>query len=178
MEAVESEIRQGQLGLNPDLAKVYRHRSYFSRDRAKNIVTDISVEFHRAGAGFPFLVWVWECKDYSEKVPVNDVEEFHAKLEQIGVHKTKGTIVCPNGFQDGAIEYATSKGIGLARWLPDGSMIRLLESLRAPTTDDIRRGLSESNTQHLESMFYSLGTDGQGTMVFNKFIESELAELK
>jgi hypothetical protein len=38
-------------------------------------------------------VWVFECKDYTGRVPVDDGEEFHAKLQQSGEDNTKGTFV-------------------------------------------------------------------------------------
>ncbi len=82
-DSLEAEIRRGDLGLVPRLTKIFHHKAYYSRDRNSEIVTDFSGELFRKDATDPFLVWGWECKDYSYKVPVDDVEEYHPKLEQI-----------------------------------------------------------------------------------------------
>lgn len=98
---------------------------YYSKDRGAEIEFDISVEKYLANLDKskdikPSIIIVIECKDYSNGIPVDDVEEFHAKLQQIGADNTKGMIITRNGcFQKSAISYAESKGIALARILPD-----------------------------------------------------------
>lgn len=57
-------------------------------------------------------------------MPVDDIEEFHAKLEQIGPDRTKGTMITHSRYQESTIEYATAKGIGLTH-LIDGNKIRV-----------------------------------------------------
>lgn len=141
-EAVEDELEKGDLGLNPANAKVLRKPSYFSRDRNKPIVFDVSIEVRHKGATEPYWIWVLECKNYSHNVPVDDVEEFHAKLEQVGADRTKGTIITPIGFEQGAIEYARSKGMGLWRYIPQGSLVRLMEDSNGATDQDIMCALS------------------------------------
>lgn len=98
---LEGELSQGDLGLDPALAQIFHRKRYFSRDRERNIIMDVSLEFYRKRSSEPYFVWILECKNYSTLVPVDDIEEFHAKLEQVGVHKTKETVVCRNGFQKG-----------------------------------------------------------------------------
>lgn len=114
-EAVEELLESGKLGLKPECCKVFLNKKYFSKDRNKKIVTDVSIELIPPGTSQPSLVWIWECKDYSGAVRVNDIEEFHAKLEQIGSDKTKGTMITTGYYQESTIQYALSKGIGLTR---------------------------------------------------------------
>ena len=75
----------------------------------REIKVDVSFNYDIAGANLLFLV---ECKCYSHKVPVDDVEEFHSKLDDIGAHK--GILITTRGFQDGAIKTARGRGIALA----------------------------------------------------------------
>src|SRR4051812_36597000 len=117
---IETELARGDYGLDPALAKVRRGPLYFSRDRNKNIRFDVSIEVRRRGAVDPYLLWVWECKNYTHKVPVDDAEEFHAKLAQIGADRTKGTMITPVGFDSGTVAFSRSKGIGLWRYVPPG----------------------------------------------------------
>ena len=66
-DAVEAELAGGSLGLSLHLAKVRRKPSYFSRDRKKDIVFDVSVEVFRKDATEPYWIWVWECKNGCER---------------------------------------------------------------------------------------------------------------
>lgn len=163
--ALEAQLIQGTLGLDPALATVRRKPSYFSSDRKKDIVFDISIEVCRKGVSVPYLVWVWECKNYSHTVPVDDAEEFHAKLEQVGADRTKGTMITPIGIDKGTIEYARSKGIGLWRYIPQDSLVCLMEDRRGVTDDDILNALTTAETTGFRfyGFFYGLTCDGQLT---------------
>jgi len=173
---LEYEISQGDLGINPQLTKVFLHKGYWSRSREKPITMDVSVELYRRGATEPYLVWIWECKDYQHRVPVDDVEEFHTKLEQIGLHKTKGTVVSRNGFQESAVKVAEAYGIGLARILPDGSVIRLIEAYVEPTVsrEFVVFGLTQPDTTQLTTMFYGLSSSGRGVTEVRHLIALEV----
>jgi hypothetical protein len=48
-------------------------------------------------------------------VPVNDVEEFFAKVQQVAAAKAKAVMVTNNSFDRGTLEFARAKGIGLLR---------------------------------------------------------------
>ncbi len=173
-ELLEVELAQGRLGISQDTAKVYHHKSYYSSDRGSEIEIDVSIEVSRPNANEPFFIWAWECKDYHDSVPVGDIEEFHSKLEQIGLHKTKGTVVCRHGFQKGAINFAEAKAIGLARILPDGSIIRLREAAQTVTKSFIEFGLIEQDSEKLESMFYGFSSSGHSFIDFSEMISFEL----
>jgi len=174
---LEAELNRGALGIVPKSARVFSRKSYPSLYRHKPIIVDVSLELYRPGAEEPFLIWVWECKNYKHPVPVGDIEEFHAKLEQIGLYKTKGTVACRNGFQRGAISYASVKGIGLARVLSDGSIIRLREAIRKVSKNSIELGLTEPDTRQLESMFYGISSSGQGVTSFSEMTLIEINEV-
>jgi hypothetical protein len=175
-DEVETELIQGNLGLDPSLACVLRKPSYFSRDRQKNIVFDVSIEVRRRGAVEPYWIWVWECKNYSHTVPVDDVEEFHAKLLQIGPNRAKGTMITPTGFGSGAIEYAKSKGIGLWRFVPSGSLVLIMEDKREATEAEIIRALTTQDTTKFRDYgsFYALTCTGHLTTDRTLLIKHEL----
>src|SRR4029077_6139621 len=106
-------LRAGMLGVHADSATVYHRKKYYSEARKADITVDVSIEVIMAGTERPFLIWIWECKDYSRSVGIDDIQEFDAKLQQIGANNTKGTVITRRGFQRSAIEYAKSRGIGL-----------------------------------------------------------------
>lgn len=123
---------------------------YFSKARNAEIEFDVSVEKFLENPKLhkdlkPSLIIVIECKDYKNPVSVDDVEEFHAKLEQIGADKTKGIIITREAtYQKSAITYAKSLGITLARILPD-SQIEYVFYHRMPW--EYERLMKEENSQ-------------------------------
>ena len=171
---VGRELALGSFGLNAELARVRRKPSYYSRNRQKDIVFDVSVEVTCRGATEPFIVWVLECKKYGHKVPVDDVEELHAKLEQIGADKTKGTVVTTVGFDSGTIEYSRSKGIGLWRYNSGGEIVYVIQSQEL-----IRRvilsGLEDDCG--FTPRFFGLTSDDQPSIELVGTIRWELASL-
>ena len=88
---------------------VHHQRVYTGRISQREIKIDVSFNYQVAGADLLFLV---ECKCYAHSVPVDDVEEFHSKIDDIGAHK--GIMVTTVGFQDGAVKTARGRGIALA----------------------------------------------------------------
>jgi hypothetical protein len=175
-QALEEELSSGRLGIIPNRATVRCKPAYYSRDRQKDIVFDVSVEVFRGDAAEPFLIWVWECKNYDHVVPVDDAEEFHAKLEQIGADRTKGTMISPNGFARGTVEYARSKGIGLWRYVPPGSLLCLMEDSRGVADSDILRALTVPDTSKFRcyGLFYGLSCHGALTTDREGLIRAEL----
>lgn len=181
MNLVDRKLKEEEFGISPKQAKVLHKPAYYSRDRQKNITFDVSIEVYRKGAETPYWVWLWECKNYSHKVPVDDVEEFHAKLNQVGANRTKGTIITPGGFDEGAYEFARSKGIGLWRWIPDGvPVIRLDTGFDSWSEEVIVCGLTNEITNGFpdDDFVFALTTDGQFTTGCSNLITLEFADVQ
>ena len=119
----QKSLRNDRLCASPRSAKIFRKKAYYSRDRQAQIVTDVSIEAFLPERERPSLVWIFECKDYAGSIPVDDIEEFHAKLQQIGEDNTKGTFVTSGALQRSALAYAQAKGIGVIRLLPGEQII-------------------------------------------------------
>ncbi|MCH1981229.1 restriction endonuclease [Ruminococcus sp. OA3] len=123
--------------------KVHKKAKYYSRDREANIECEISVEKYLENPDLkqglrPALIIVIECKDYSGPVSVDEVEEFHAKLQQIGPDNTKGVMITSKGtFQKSALKYASAKGIALARILPDDQVQYIMYEITAPAISNL-----------------------------------------
>lgn len=132
--AVKTMIESGELGLTSECSRVYKHKKYYSAARRSDIVADVSVEITSRGADRPFFIWVWECKNYKQPVPVDDIEELHAKLEQIGADKTKGTLIATGHFQKSSIAYAESVGIDIARFTAEKKWFISTARVRARST--------------------------------------------
>jgi hypothetical protein len=113
-ELLQSEIDAGRFIATRECCRVFRKKGYHSKDRETNIVFDLSVEISLPGAEAFSVLVVVECKNYSSSVGVGDIEEFESKLRQ--VNASKGILVSTAEFQSGAIAFARSKRIGLARY--------------------------------------------------------------
>src|ERR1017187_787106 len=87
---------------------------------------DVTARFTQLGADFLVLV---ECKDHARPVGREDVQVLADKLRAAGAHK--GMLFSTNGFQRGAIEYASSRGIALVRFL-EGDLTYETRALRSP----------------------------------------------
>jgi len=99
-------------------SKILRKKAYYSKDREAEIVFDISIETYLPGATDYSLLTLIECKHYNTSVPVNDIEEFAAKVNQVGQHNTKAILIANSNFQSGAEKFSKSQKIALARVNP------------------------------------------------------------
>lgn len=129
-------ISGGHLGLSADNTAIFLNKKYHSRQRRASIEADISIELYREenGAKKVVFVWLWECKFISEggrRVHVGAIEEFSSKLEQVGRHNTKGTVITNSAFQKSAVSFAKSERIDLCRLDPPSRNIEFLHGHEA-----------------------------------------------
>lgn len=113
-DLIENAIKNNELGVSQSTAKVYRKKGYYSKDREKDIIFDLSIEIWPQKAKRYTLLYLIECKSSnSKKVPVDDVEEFYSKIIQVAGVNVKGVMISDNSFQTGAINFAKNKGMML-----------------------------------------------------------------
>lgn len=157
---IKEEISEDRFFVNKKHCKLFKKKGYFSKDREKNRVFDISIEVFLPGhKTFSFLILI-ECKNYNHPVPVDDIEEFHGKIQQVAGVNVKGIVISTNSFQDGAFKFAKSKGMGLARyfdrselnWILDRSPSSLLST--NPTFNKWNTASQGLFIESFESRFY------------------------
>ena len=125
-DSISRVLAQDRLGLSPTHATVHWRKPYFSRDRGSDIIVDVSIEVWLPGASNYSFLWVCECKDYTGRLAINEVEEFKAKLDQIAGANKKGILAISGAVQRSAFNYARSQGIGILRLLPDDQIVHKL----------------------------------------------------
>jgi hypothetical protein len=136
-DAITHVLAQDGLGLSPKHATVHWRKPYFSRDRDADIIVDVSIEVWLPGAPNYSFLWVCECKDYTGRLAINEVEEFKAKLDQIAGVNKKGILAITGALQRSAFNYARSQGIGVLRLLPDDQIVHKLHMSRAEREDRV-----------------------------------------
>src|SRR4051794_10191796 len=77
-------IEEGQTPFPPENCEIFHQKGYYSKDRGGSIKFDVSIEIRFPGRPDPAIIYIIECKDLNTQVSIADVEEFWAKLQQIG----------------------------------------------------------------------------------------------
>jgi Zn-dependent peptidase ImmA (M78 family) len=137
---LEEEVATNRFFVRPECCALFHKRAYYSRDRQANIVFDIAIELSLPGSLEPSMLCLIECKNYNHPVPVDDVEEFFAKVQQVAAARAKAIMVASSAFQRGALDFARSKGIGLVRAFPESRFKWVLH--RSPASFDMARARS------------------------------------
>lgn len=128
----QTEIEADRFWAKKENCKIFWKKGYYSKDRERDIVFDVSIELYMPGAEEYSSLVLIECKNYTHPVPVDDVEEFFAKVQQVGAANSKAILASTASFQSGACSFAKSKGIGLMRYFSADNF--KWELMRSPST--------------------------------------------
>jgi hypothetical protein len=152
-----TQIEDEQFHVRSSCCKVFHKKGYYSRDRDSEIEFDVSIEIYLPGATEYSEVWLIECKNYSHSVPVNDVEEFFAKVQQVSPTSAKPVMASNAAFQSGALNFAKAKKMGVLR-LFNASHAKW-ELYRSPSTSAVTasEGASEKILEGLTSQQFNGG---------------------
>lgn len=172
---VQRYVAGGVSFLNPRWCQFFQKKRYFSKDRNSEIEVDVSVESYSVDATEWSLLLVIECKNYTHSVPVDDVEEFVAKLDQIAGKNVKGALFSTAGFQKSALEYSKSKGIALVRILPEGQVEWILRRTPSAVPVDRRK---EHRDKQIEEALTTVEYVGQSEFLFGCIQDIKSTSLK
>lgn len=114
-ELFSDMLKNEDLYISGKNSKIFKKKPYYSKTRDGNIITDISIETYLPGVDDYSILTIIECRNLSKTVPIDDIEEFDSKLNQIGEHNTKGILISKLGFQRSTLTFAKSKKISLVR---------------------------------------------------------------
>jgi Zn-dependent peptidase ImmA (M78 family) len=137
------EISEDRFWARKDCCRLFRKKRYYSKDRQTDIIFDIAIEVIIPGEKEYSLLILVECKDYSTRVPVNDVEEFWAKISQVAGANVKGILASRSPFPDGAFRFAESKGLAIVRQSSTGGLKGVLKRSASWSGSDIRADARE-----------------------------------
>ena len=111
LEIIKKVIEDEQLGHSSNYLKIYSHKEYYSQLRKANIKFDLTIEVWPPGASRYVLIYIIECKDYNQRVPVSKIEDFHSKILQISGVNAKGIFISNSPLQKGGLNIAESVGM-------------------------------------------------------------------
>lgn len=168
---IERQITEGRFWARPECCRIFRRKGYYSKDRQKDIIFDVSIEITLPGEDSYSVLVLIECKDYSNTVPVNDLEEFWAKIEQVAGANVKGVVASTAAFQEGGLRYAESKGFGILRHFGQGEFKWVLKrsaswsgSDSRAESRDVRRAMT---AEHYVSDYYDFCFFAKGTFTYS-----------
>lgn len=161
-DLIKGEMEGGRFYVNKDFGRIFKKKGYYSSARKKEIIFDVSIEVWMPGCDtYSFLILI-ECKNYGGQVPVGEIEEFHAKLQQVAGANVKGILASSNSFQEGTRNFASSEGYALLRCF-EGDEFKW-DLPRSPSASlgfglsdlmDIVKGVSdESYKSHLYDLYF------------------------
>lgn len=110
---LQDEVEKGTIPIFLQCCKFQRKPKYYSKDREKPIEFDISIEVTPVGAENYQLLYIAECKNYSGKISIDNVEEFVEKVNQVSGKNVKAVFVFSGELQSGVQTYAKNKGVML-----------------------------------------------------------------
>lgn len=150
---IKNAIEKDEFGISPKHSKVFLKKGYFSPLRNGDIIFDLSIEIWLPNAEKYSILYLIECKDYTnKKIPVDDVEEFITKINGVAGlgHCVKGVFISNNSFQSGAIEIAKRTGLMLIEVTSENELaIKLHRAERINTETD-------ESDKEIESFLFSV----------------------
>ena len=162
---LKSEIDAGRFFAKRECCRIFRKKAYYSKDRESNIVFDVSIEISLPDAEEYSVLVLVECKNYAHAVPVDDIEEFFIKTQQVGAANTKAIAISTNSFQSGALTFAKSKKIGLARYFAP-------QELKWELRRSASAGLVDFDDSANQEVFAALSQEGYRSSVFDFFMQA------
>ena len=106
---------EGFLGTTKKYSKVFKHKKYKCAATDREIDFDITIETynHQANSDEWSSLIILECKNYSQKVDIADLDEFTAKMNSISRSGIKGCMVSTVGYSRTEIDQAKKDHIAL-----------------------------------------------------------------
>lgn len=104
------------MGVTKKYSKIFKHKKYKCVGTDRKIDFDITIETYNSEKkdGEWSSLIVLECKKYSQKVDIADLDEFTTKMKKISESGIKGVMITTKGYSRTGIEQARKDHIALA----------------------------------------------------------------
>lgn len=173
LEIIKKVIQEEQLGHLSKHLKIFtkKDKSYYSSLRKKDIFFDITIEVWPPGATRYSLIYIIECKSYSKRVPVDDIEEFYSKIQQVSGVNVKAIFISNAPLQEGGFNVAESIGMMVIQGESANNYnIILHKATRQWAVEDQNCLPFITATLHAASL-------GEGDKLIEKLIDRKLTEI-
>ena len=109
---IKQELENGNLGLIPNLCKIYMNKKY--KGKYREVEIDVSIEvFNKNFPNKPSFYYLIECKNNKRPVDASKIETFRQQFFGITNGNGKAIFASTSGFSKDATSQAVGLGIGL-----------------------------------------------------------------
>lgn len=109
---IKQELENGNLGLIPNLCKIYMNKKY--KGKYREVEIDVSIEvFNKNFPNKPSFYYLIECKNNKRPVDAPKIETFRQQFFNITNGNGKAIFASTSGFSKDATSQAVGLGIGL-----------------------------------------------------------------
>lgn len=143
-KVIKNLLEKDDLPISSKRSLVFQKKGYYSKVRGANIIFDITIETYLPNESEYSSLWIIECKDYKQAIPVNRIQTFKTQIDEVAGHK--GVFISTSKYQKGAIDTAKSYGIGLAIMQPNESLYWQVKRIDS--------GQKSYGNEELENIFY------------------------
>jgi Zn-dependent peptidase ImmA (M78 family) len=139
----------------------------FSRDRKKDIIFDLTIEVWPPNADRYSMIYIIECKDYKNRVPISKVEDFHSKIQQVTGVNVKGIFITNSPLQEAAYNFAESKGMMVIQ--ADATNTRIVLYRKSRVEEDFKIPLISDS---INTIFLDEGVIGMSKVIDQAILKS------
>lgn len=173
----QQENEQLVFGIYPaSLCNIFQKKKYFCDERQNHIEFDVVIEVCREGASDPHVLIVFECKNYTGRVPEEKVSDFSDKLSRIAKHGAKGVLVVNSGLQSGAMNVAKKRKIGIVKFYEHGVEIVAERQVKITKDNFGRHELTSNKSSRSKQFKFSAFFDGNYFSSIQTFVTSMCGE--
>jgi len=112
-------INSGDLGVFPDKCKIFKNKKYLSKKKDEQFIFDFSIETFLFNDKKNPLFLIFECKNNSNDININEIEDFYFKICQFSNINIKPYLITNCYLPKAVKKYATSHYISILNFCSD-----------------------------------------------------------
>jgi Zn-dependent peptidase ImmA (M78 family) len=110
IELIHKLIEEEQILINAKYIRPFKKKKYKCKSREGFVEFDYVIEIWPPNAERYSVAYFIECKDYKNRVGVNQIKKFHNDIEEVSGANAKGIFISKSLLQEGARSYAEANG--------------------------------------------------------------------
>ncbi|MCT2409472.1 ImmA/IrrE family metallo-endopeptidase [Chryseobacterium antibioticum] len=110
IDLIHKLISQEEILINSNFIRTYKKKKYNCKSREGTVEFDYVIEVWPPNAERFSIIYFIECKDYKNRVGVNQLKKFHNDIQEVSGANAKAIFITKSLLQQGAKSYAEANG--------------------------------------------------------------------
>jgi len=110
IELIHKLISEEEILINAKYIRPYKKKKYKCKSRNGNVEFDYVIEVWPPNSERYSVAYFIECKDYKNRVGVNQLKKFHNDIQEVSGANAKAILITKSLLQEGARSYAEANG--------------------------------------------------------------------